>query len=227
MNYFSNYPGGACSGNRVFRSHWTFGDQSGSGDYLPNLSCSWTVLPVCEPLLVFVMNSFSLADDSWLAVFHGSDGTGTLIGNYTGESLSTPNMLVAELSGPAVFVQFQSGAEVAPGFSLSYYAGFCAPAAVVTAPSGTFSDGSGGSNFQLNINCQWSFSPNTPVESTVFFLDSYGNTNGGSQLTVYDGQSTVAPVIMSVSSGGSEISWSPSISTSGHAVITWSTASQY
>jgi hypothetical protein len=74
----------------------------------------------------------------------------------------------------------------------------CIPNKVYRAQSYTFNDGSFGDNYQNNTNCQWLIKPDSGSYIKLDFLN-FNTEQGADILSVYDGETTSAPLLGSFS----------------------------
>lgn len=73
--------------------------------------------------------------------------------------------------------------------------GQCSGTVTFTAPSGSFSDGSGTANYQNNLDCFWLIKP-TGANIITLNFPSFNTEANYDTVIVYDGATTSAPVLM-------------------------------
>ena len=76
----------------------------------------------------------------------------------------------------------------------------CSGIATLSASSGTFSDGSGTSNYQNNLNCAWLIQPQG-AEYVQLIIESFSTESGHDYLTIYDGTNTSGAILSGPFSG--------------------------
>lgn len=77
---------------------------------------------------------------------------------------------------------------------------YCPGARVLTGTKGTFDDGSSfNSNYQDNANCSWLIAPTDTVSKIVLSFNLFATESGNDVVTVYDGSTTSAPVLLTAS----------------------------
>lgn len=81
------------------------------------------------------------------------------------------------------------------------YPQYCnATSQTLTALQGTFTDGSGPSNYQSNANCEWLIQPNQGIEKIKLEFDRFSLSTDDT-LFIYDGSNNTAPVIAKLTGG--------------------------
>ncbi len=143
--------------------------EDGSGpvqNYLNNSTCSYLIAPadsVNTITLSFVR--FNTTPNDILTIYDGSNASAPVLGTFSGSTL--PSTVTS--SGNRMYITFNTDAsENANGFLAEYSCSlpvFCSGTVNLTAPSGTFSDGSGSKNYNNRILCRWWIKP--PNASTL------------------------------------------------------------
>ena len=88
----------------------------------------------------------------------------------------------------------------------------------LTAPSGSFSDGSGSSIYSDNLYCRWLIQP-SGANYVQIDLSSFDTYTSGDKVIFYDGITTSAPVITGPLYGEISSGVIPSIFSTGNAVL--------
>ncbi|MCF8331182.1 MAG: C10 family peptidase [Bacteroidales bacterium] len=206
----SNYPQFCTSANQTLTSmRGTFEDGSGHYNYQNNTSCSWLVEPadqVSHIELSFDKVNLENGNDT-IKVYDGSDSSAPIIAVITGDSIPP----VISSSDSTLFIVFNTNSTgTASGFHASYEAFspiYCQSMNVLTAPSGTLSDGSGTYPYNNNSFCKWFIRPAsaTRIEADITLLDTYDShdfiaiydpaTSPGTLLGEYYGNTPPSQVI--------------------------------
>jgi Zn-dependent metalloprotease len=76
--------------------------------------------------------------------------------------------------------------------------GQCSGTVEFTAPSGSFSDGSGTANYQDNLDCYWLIQP-TGANTIALNFPTFDTEDGYDSVMVYDGTTTSDPLLMTLS----------------------------
>ncbi|OJV24262.1 MAG: hypothetical protein BGO32_04440 [Bacteroidetes bacterium 37-13] len=197
-------PNTYCSGTTVLTANsGTVTDGSGSANYNNNSNCKWIIAPPGATQITLNFTSFNLENGyDTVFVYGGTDTTSTPL-KYTGTTL--PPQIQTPAGIGACLVKFKTDASVtAGGWSFNYTSSGITPACsgvtLLSTPSGSFSDGSGSSNYGNNLNCYWYIAP--PCATSVTLSLSQFNTEqnydgiivyddiyGTNQLAVYSGTS--------------------------------------
>ncbi|MFN4853476.1 MAG: CUB domain-containing protein [Bacteroidota bacterium] len=184
---------GCTTGNVLTAASGTISDGSGSSNYAMNANCSWIIQPPGATSITITFTAFATeANYDFVKIYNGTNATGTLLGTYSGTTL--PSALTVP-SGYA-FVEFTSDNIVAAaGFSLNYTsssappANFCSGNQVLTASTGTITDGSGTSNYNLNADCSWLIQPPGASQITITFT-AFDTEASYDFVTIYSGTDT-------------------------------------
>ncbi|MBI2969081.1 MAG: Ig-like domain-containing protein [Bacteroidetes bacterium] len=179
-----------CSGTvPLTASSDSFSDGSATNDYAENSNCSWLIQPAGAAYITLNFTSFSTETDyDFVYVYQGVDSTAPLLAFLSGSSI--PQTITA--TGGSMFVQFVSDYIVnAAGWDAYYNSStsqlsFCSGQTTLTSPSGSFSDGSGLSDYLPNSDCSWLIQPANATSVTLTFT-SFGTESGYDFVYVYDG----------------------------------------
>ena len=196
----SNYPD-FCTGSMNLTSEaGTIEDGSGPNNYQNNSDCSWLIAPVgAEHVDLSFIYINTEATNDVIVVYDGSNASSPILGTFSG------NILPSSISstGPTMYIRFISNGSInSSGWMVSYsttYPIFCSGLTTLTAPSGTFSDGSGIDNYSNGSSCRWSLKPNNASSVTLHFTEF--NTEA-----VYDKIRIIDPIssiTLATYSGGS------------------------
>lgn len=180
----------------------TFTDGSGGNNYCNNQDCKWLIQPPQATSVTLNFTAFDLEDASTdgtiydaVEVYDGTTTSATLLGRFTGSNL--PPAITS--SGGSILVRFISDLEVTKqGFSAYYTStqnAYCSgTTTTLTAPSGTFNDGSGANNYANNTNCSWLIQPTNASAITLSF-STFNTELNNDGVIVYDGANNTAPVL--------------------------------
>jgi len=202
-------PTAYCSGTTdLTASSGTFSDGSGSANYLDNAYCKWVIAPPGATQINLTFSSFALENGyDTVFIYGGTDTTVTPL-TYTGTSLPPP--IQTPVGVGAMLIIFKSDINTnASGWTASYTSTGITPTCdggtVLTNPTGTFNDGSGGGNYGNNQFCYWYIAPPCANSVTLSFsafntesgydgLVIYDDLEGTNQLAVLTGTSIPTPV---------------------------------
>ena len=186
-----------CSGlTNLTANSGTITDGSGSANYANNSNCTWLIQPAGNPANIsFTMDTIDLAGfiDA-VRVYDGTSAAGTLVAIYTGRNLG----FTAIANSGSMFIQFTSNFfGNADGWSGSYTSSLtnCQPNTILTAPNGSFTDGTrNGSDYANNTNCEWLIQPTAPGQFVEVNFGRFA-VAGGDSVILYDGLNASAPVL--------------------------------
>ena len=208
-----------CSGTtNITTCSGTLTDGSSNQNYQNNLSCSWKIEPPGANFITLDFTAFNTYNsDDYLEVFDGPNSSANSLGVYYGNSV--PADIIS--SGGSIFLRFITDATSgAAGWSISYTCNNSAPGCTgqtsLTSCNGSFSDGSGTSNYLNNLNCSWLIHPGGAASINLHF-NSF-NTEASDFVTIYDGATTAAPSL-----GAYSGSFAPAdiLSSGGNLLVTF------
>lgn len=234
-DYLYNYQGftanytstgsGYCAGTTTLNtSDWgTLSDGSGANNYCNNQSCSWLIQPPQATSVTLLFSAFDvepISQDGFtvydaVEVYDGTNDSAPLLGRFAGNTLPPP----ITTTGGSMFVRFYTDLmETRPGWTATYTSNttaYCTGTTSLTAPVGTFSDGSGANQYGNNSECSWYIHPPGAQSITLAFnaFDTEADYDG---VIVYDGADNTAPVLGQFT--GTSIP-SPVTSTSGEMYV--------
>ncbi len=185
INYIYPY---YCSASSTLNSiDGTIDDGSGPVyDYQNNSSCLWLIAPQDSVLNIKLefLNFETENVKDFVKVYDGALTTSPLLGSFSGNSL--PPIITS--TGDRMLVEFVSDSvNVLPGFIATYkstLAVFCSGTTYLTAPSGTFEDGSGSNNYHTTNTCRWKIEPPNAVTATISF--NYFDVHSTDYLRIID-----------------------------------------
>lgn len=192
-----NDPNNYCSGTTNLNTpSGTFTDGSGNDTYGANANCKWVIAPPGANRITINFSKFKTEAlyDSVL-VYDGPDETFPLLMSWWGNTLPPP----ITSSVGAMCVRFSSdNSDNDSGWVANYTSTgvtpSCSGSSVLSSPSGSFSDGSGISNYANNQLCSWLIAP--PCATSVTLSFSQFNTEAGYDgVVVYNGSSSSDPMI--------------------------------
>ncbi len=183
----------ACNGTTsLTATSGIFDDGSNvSGNYAPNLNCSWLVQPAGASLVTLNFNRFNTQNNAdFVLVYDGPNSSSPLIGRYSGNTIPT----AINSSGNSLFVEFTSnGVFEGTGWEANYSSTNvqCFSNRSVTGFNGNIEDGSGTGNYQDNLSCSWVIEPPLATSVTATF-NTFNVLSPGDTLFIYDGNSSAA-----------------------------------
>ncbi len=194
-----------CSGVTTINTsdYGNISDGSGTNNYCNNSNCSWLIQPPNATSVTLNFTAFDLEEPSTdgnsiydvVEVYDGTSASATLLGRFSGGNI--PSAISS--SGGSMFVKFTSDiSDTYQGWS-AYYTSTQNPycygtASTLTAPSGTFNDGSGTDKYSNNSNCSWLIQPPSATSITLSFT-SFDTELGYDGVIVYDGVNSSATVL--------------------------------
>ncbi len=194
-----------CSGttNLNTSDYGVISDGSGTSNYCNNSNCSWLIQPPNATSITLNFTAFDLEQASTdgnsiydvVEVYDGASANATLIGKFTGNNI--PQAIIS--SGGSMFIKFTSDiSDTFEGWSAYYTStqnSYCdASVTILTASSGTFSDGSGVEKYANNTQCAWLIQPTTANTITLSFT-SFDTELDYDGVIVFDGANNTAPVL--------------------------------
>jgi Zn-dependent metalloprotease/PKD repeat protein len=191
-----------CSGTTTLNSaDWgTFTDGSGTNNYCNNMDCRWLIQPPQATSVTLTFNSFDLELPDGQTIFdavevyNGTTIAAPLLGRFAGTNL--PNAVTS--TGGSMLVRFYSDLLVTrQGFSATYTSTtnpYCNGQTTLTAPSGSFSDGSGTNQYANNSQCSWLIQPPNATSITLSFI-AFSTEQNNDGVIVYDGANNSAPIL--------------------------------
>jgi Zn-dependent metalloprotease len=194
-----------CSGTTTLNTsdYGTISDGSGTNNYCNNSNCSWLIQPPNATSITLNFTAFDLEQASSdgnsiydvVEIYDGTSANAPLIGKFTGSSIPSS----VSSSGGNMFIRFLSDySNTYQGWSANYTStqnSFCNPStSILTAPSGTFTDGSGVEEYANNSECSWLIQPPNTNTVTLSFssFDTELNYDG---VIIFDGINTNAPIL--------------------------------
>jgi hypothetical protein len=209
-----NTPLSACSG--------TVSDGSGSGDYTPNLDCSWTINPPGASSVTLNFSSFGTETNfDFVRIYNGLDASAPLIGEFSG--YSTPGPVTAN-SGK-MFIRFQTDGSVGAGGWTANYT--CANNQFSINTDSIFFEANGtpSNTFGISSTCSWSLgappawlsvSPSSGTGNTIVTATCTPNNNTQSRsfTLVFTGCGSITRQVYAFQKGCT-LPGAPSISASG------------
>ncbi|MFK7949399.1 MAG: CUB domain-containing protein [Saprospiraceae bacterium] len=165
-----------------------FSDGSGSADYQDNANCSWLIQPAGANQVTLTFNNFDTETGyDTVSIYDGVNANAPLLMTWSGNAIPSA---VTSTTG-AMFVTFISdGSQTDAGWEASYTSSgtaFCNGGTTLTGQTGSFSDGSGASNYANNAFCYWNIAPAGATTITLNFsaFDTEATYDG---VIVYDGE---------------------------------------
>lgn len=196
-----------CSGVTTLNTsdYGTISDGSGANNYCNNSNCSWLIQPPQATSISLKFTQLDLENSNSadglpiydaVEIYDGNSASANLLGIFTGSNI--PQQTITSTGG-SMFIKFYSDISVTKqGWSANYTStqnSYCnSTTSTLTAPSGTFTDGSGLDKYANNSNCSWLIQPPSASSITLSFsaFDTELNFDG---VIVYDGANSSAPVL--------------------------------
>lgn len=175
----SGYPT-YCTGTKTLTSNdGTLEDGSGPvANYGNNADCSWLIAPndsIEKIVLTFTDMATSTGDV--VTVYDGPSTSSPLLGTFSGTTLPSE---VTSTQGKMLVKFTSNSATNDRGWKAKYTstaAKFCINTTTLTAPSGTFEDGSGQYFYHTNTLCRWNINPSN-VSSIIIHFNNFRVSSG-------------------------------------------------
>ncbi len=195
--YTTSISGPGCSGSTTLTAtNGSFSDGSGVNNYDNNQFCSWLIQPPSGTITLNFTAFSTEAGADRVLIFDGTDNTAPQIANYSGTSIPAS---VTSTSN-ALYLEFRTnGSVVDQGWDATYTTSSsitCSGTVNLTASSGTVSDGSGTSNYDPNLNCEWLIQPPGNPATITFTMNNLNLANFGDRVEVYDGTNSSGTLLM-------------------------------
>ena len=166
----------------------SFEDGSGPvASYFSNSSCNWLIMPndTLENIKLAFQRLDLEQDKDFIYIYDGVDTDAPILGSFTGNTL--PGELVA--TSGKIYIQFVTdGDGVSNGFLASYnakQASFCSGTTTLTAPSGSFNDGSGSYDYNNISMCRYEIEPENAKSISLSFIE-FSTAGEGDFIAIYN-----------------------------------------
>ena len=192
-----NNPTNYCSGTtRLTATSGSVSDGSGSANYFNNSRCKWVIAPPGANQINVSFTSLNTELNYDTVFIHNGPDTTYPYTYWTGNFTTMPTYTS---TGGAVTIRFVSDiSNTAAGWSLNYTSTGITPSCnggnLLTTTSGTFTDGSGTSNYGNNQYCYWLIAPPCATAVTLN-ITQFSTEAGYDGLIVYNGNSTSSPIL--------------------------------
>ena len=167
-----NSPNSFCSGTtNLIASTGTFSDGSGNTNYLENSNCSWLIAPPGASQVSINFTSFNTEiTNDVVTIYDGPNASYPVLASWWGNTL--PPTITTSVGTGAMFVKFTSNSTLNySGWTANYSSVIttptCSGLTMLTSSTGTFSDGSGASNYTNNQKCYWYIAPPCATSVTL------------------------------------------------------------
>jgi subtilisin family serine protease len=188
---------GYCSGTTTLvSSTGSFDDGSATNNYNNNSNCSWLIQPAGATSITLSFSAFNTENtNDYVKVYDGATTSATLLGTFSGSTI--PANLTS--TGGSMLIEFITNSSVtSSGWAASYVslgAGtYCIGTTTLTAPSGSFSDGSGSNDYGDNADCKWVIKPTNASTVTLSFT-TFNVESGYDYVKVYDDTTTSSTLL--------------------------------
>lgn len=183
-------PNSYCDGVvRLTSPSGNISDGSGSADYNNNSNCTWVIAPPGATSISLNFTSFDTeAGYDTVYVYDGPDDSYQILAYWWGNTL--PQTITTSSGVGAMCIKFVSDDLVTgDGWNAAYSSTgsrpSCEGGTVLSEPSGSFTDGSGGFDYGNNQLCYWYISPPCAETVTLKFTD-FDTESGYDGLVIYD-----------------------------------------
>ena len=185
INIHPNQTLSSCQNVTITGVEGTFDDGSPASDYANNKECYYVINPSCGSYITFKFSKFDLGSGDYVNVYQGGMNSTELIASYDSDNLP-PAAGLSMLNVPITIKFVTDGSGVADGWKVNYSLTFCSSTAVVlTAPSGSFGDGSRSCQYQSNKTCKWEIAPEGAKSITVSFPEFNVASDGKDYVAFY------------------------------------------
>lgn len=179
-------------------------DPGGNGNYADNINVTQTFCPATpgQAIQVFFNTFNTEAGLDVVTVYDGNSTAAPIMGTFSGTTI--PGTLIASTTNPTgcITIRFVTDGSVTnPGFSATITCttpalpSFTMSNSSVSACSGTFLDPGGTGTYTSSTTTTFTICPNTPGYRSSVSFTSFATEAGLDILTIYDGNSTAAPVL--------------------------------
>lgn len=203
----SNYPEG-CSAETISGREGSFNDGSGNTNYLNNLSCTYLLHPACGSYIDLSFDRFNVEANDVINIYDGNTTAAPLLATYSGSNPPTSTITSSDDYMLVEFVTDNSGNQ--EGWYASYESGYCKLSKTLTAPSGTFEDGSGTCDYENGAYCRWFIEPDNgstsiniditqwdiPSSETYDYIQIYAGTTTTNLVAKYTGADNPTSVVV-------------------------------
>lgn len=176
-----------CDDSTYIDAEATFGDGSIADVYANNLSCNYLIQPIDAVSIQLNFPEFFVEPGDTLYVYNGPSSAYPLYGKYSNDA-AIPTII--STGGSLYLVFITDGDDVDYGWTATYTSATgspgCSGLTIFNSASASFSDGSGGLNYENNSNCSWLISP-TDVDEITLYFDSFSTQSGFDFVNIYDG----------------------------------------
>ncbi len=168
----------------------SFEDGSGPKEnYLSNADVSWLIDPQQEGdsivSITLMFSRFEVATGDKVTIYDGATTGSEVLAEYSGTDIPQP---VTSTGNKMLVVLKSNSPETANGFLAEYTTElpvWCEGLTQMTAPEGSFSDGSLQFNYYNNTVCMWRIEPEISGETTLSFT-AFDTEPGNDVVKIYD-----------------------------------------
>lgn len=201
LSYTSNYAAYCNDTTSLLAALGTFDDGSGNNNYSNNSDCYWLIQPAGASSIQIDFNYFNTeSGQDMLYIYDGNNTSSNLLQTLSGNS--SPSSILS--TSGEVMLHFNSNNSNSDiGWEIDYTANYggspyCSGTTNLTTSSGTFSDGSGNSDYIENSDCKWLIQPAGANIINLSF-SQFNTEQNNDYINVYDGFNFSAPLIGSFS----------------------------
>lgn len=206
-----------CYGTQLLsQASGTITDGSGSANYQDNADCKWVIQPGTGAGIRIDFTQFRTESGyDFVTLYDGPQvNSRYTVRRFSGTSLP-PSVTTSVPEATIYFTTDVSNTD--QGWSLNYSTisqPYCQGTVQLTAASGTFTDGSGTSDYTNRANCRWLIQPTGATWIQLSF-SQFATESSYDFVRVYDGATTSAPLLGSYS--GTTLP--PSLTSTGGAML--------
>lgn len=166
----SGYPYNCTGTTNITTARGTIEDGSGPSNYQNNNDCRWLISPPNATSVHFTFKSISTeSSNDNIIIYDGATTSDSILGTFSGSNI--PSSINS--TGGQMLIRFVTNQSTTfSGWRATYYATvqpMCSSTTNLTAPSGTFSDGSGTNPYEYSLNCHWKICPPGATSITLGF----------------------------------------------------------
>ena len=175
-----------CSGTTTITTPTgTLEDGSGPNDYQNNNDCRWLIKPDRAITIHFRFTKFSTEPtNDQVIIYDGATTSDPVLGTFSGTTIPA----TVNSTGGQMLIRFITNSSItSTGWRAYYYSSvspMCPNLTNLTAPNGTFSDGSGSSPYNYSTYCDWKIAPPGATNITLGFTSF--NLSSSDKLKIYD-----------------------------------------
>lgn len=219
----TDYPYYCAPTKTITASSGCFDDGSGPlNNYQNNADCNFLIAPLLADHLTITFDYINTdTSNDVITVYDGPNSSSPVLGTYSGTTIPSS----VSSTNDTVLIHFSSNDSiVSEGWQISFSSSpliFCTGTTVLTAPSDTFSDGSGIYPYRSGSNCKWRIQPENATAVTLSFT-AFDTKLNKDFVKIYDPAGTKSTLLATFS--GSTLP-GPITSNSGQMLVIFTSSS--